>query len=185
MDGRTIKNLIPIDVVKAGNIQIDGQSYSILGTISHIGTAEAGHNRAYVKTGSMWYCCEDYRLPFPKDPIDTEVEQNYCLILKKSTLDNEEQQISLLQHSTTDGLHQDEHIGGTDHKQNLKRSRSAESSDSSKEYSKTVCVGCNKSFSRLLGHIQKSKCKDSYDMDKLNLEIELARDSSYRAVLLK
>ena len=95
-----------MELLRTKNIQVNEQFYNVIGTISHIGTADAGHNRAYLKTGPTWYCCEDYRLPFPKEPIDTEYEQNYCIILKKVISNNEEQQNTSLstsqQHSAID-----------------------------------------------------------------------------------
>ena len=77
-----MKNTQPIQL-SATIVNVCDQFYEILGTISHIGTAEAGHNRAYLKCGSRWYCHEDSRMPFFKDPKDSECEQNYCILLKK------------------------------------------------------------------------------------------------------
>ena len=57
--------------------------YEVIGTISHMGSAIAGHNRAYLKHHSKWYLCEDARLPVEQAPIDTQYEQNYCILLKK------------------------------------------------------------------------------------------------------
>ena len=56
--GRTVKNSWPIIIAKTENIQVDAQSYDIIGAISHIGTANAGHNRAYVYSSSFWFCCD-------------------------------------------------------------------------------------------------------------------------------
>ena len=78
--GRTVKNCSPI-LSKSENILVDDCFYNLIGTISHLGTAEAGHNRAYVKKEQIWYCCENSYYPFEELPIDCEQEQNYCLLL--------------------------------------------------------------------------------------------------------
>ena len=84
VDGRTIK--IPLAVTLPDIVNIDKFQYSVIGTISHMGTADAGHNRAYLRQGSRWFLCEDYKLPTEKQPIDSTVEQNYCLLLKRCAI---------------------------------------------------------------------------------------------------
>ena len=58
-------------------------SNQVIGAISHIGTAFAGHNRAFLKQTEKWFMCKDSRYPFEKNPVDSVTEQNYCLLLKK------------------------------------------------------------------------------------------------------
>ena len=53
--GKTVKNSSPILISRAENISIDNCYYDLIGTISHLGTAEAGHNRAYIKKKHVWY----------------------------------------------------------------------------------------------------------------------------------
>ena len=135
-EGKTIKNSVPIILSKAENIQVDAQSYDIIGAISHIGTANAGHNRAYVYSAPFWFCCEDARSPFQKVPSDDTVEQNYCIILKKSKSKNP------LCHSTIPLLDDYER----DPQQGLKRPLSEESIQNNSDYPKNVCLGCRKEF---------------------------------------
>ena len=56
-NGKTIKRgsfvSLPSELI------IDKQKYELIGTISHMGTADAGHNRAYLRHGTNWYLCED------------------------------------------------------------------------------------------------------------------------------
>ena len=80
-DGTTTKNSSPITLPK--EVMVDKVSYQVIGTITHIGTASAGHNRAFLKQGEKWFMCEDSRYPFEKNPVDSVAEQNYCLLLKK------------------------------------------------------------------------------------------------------
>ena len=54
---KTIKN--PIAVHLPTVVTLDRISYEIVGTITHLGSPDAGHNRAYQKKGSSWYVFED------------------------------------------------------------------------------------------------------------------------------
>ena len=80
-DGTTIKNPAPVTLTK--EVIVDEISYQVIGTISHIGTAFAGHNRAFLKQAEKWFMRKDSRYPFKKNPVDPVTEQNYCLLLKK------------------------------------------------------------------------------------------------------
>ena len=86
INGKTIKNPIPVHI--PNTVVVDKTQYEVIGSITHQGTAEAGHNRAYLKEGSAWYICEDARHSSQRRPIDSEGEQNYCLLLKKSLIEN-------------------------------------------------------------------------------------------------
>ena len=81
LDGTTTKNSTTVTLPK--EVIVDEISYQVIGTISHIGTASAGHNRAFLKQGEKWFMCEDSRHPYEKNPVDSVTEQNYCLLLKK------------------------------------------------------------------------------------------------------
>ena len=70
--GTTVKNSTPIDLPEV--VKVDKCNYLVIGTITHMGTANAGHNRAYLKSGSKWFLCEDPRLPIEKQPIDSSAE---------------------------------------------------------------------------------------------------------------
>ena len=158
--GKTVKNSSPILISNAVNILVDTCYYDLIGTISHMGTAEAGHNRAYFKRNNVWYCCEDNHYPFEKQPIDSEQEQNYCLLLKKSAM---QIQGSKKCHDVSE---QDS---------NLKRPLSNESissQETSKNDEMKICHGCGKSFVRLLGHLRQANCKEHYDMEKLREEAQ-------------
>ena len=141
---------------------MDDCYYKLIGTISHMGTAEAGHNRAYIKKKQVWYCCEDNHYPFEKLPIDCEKEQNYCLLLKKRGKMNQDTNESTKAFA--------EEI-----ESNLKRPHSNESISSQetlKNDEMKICRGCGKSFVRLLGHLRQAKCKEHYDMEKLREEAQ-------------
>ena len=47
--GKTVKNSSPVHFPGTEHVLVDNCPYQIIGTISHIGTAEAGHNRAYIR----------------------------------------------------------------------------------------------------------------------------------------
>ena len=47
------------------------------------GTADAGHNRAYLKHQGKWFLCEDDRFPVERVPKDTDFEQTYSILLKR------------------------------------------------------------------------------------------------------
>ena len=79
--GKTEKNCIPIEVQT--EIIVDQQCYQIIGIVTHMGTADAGHNRAYLRVQSEWYICEDDKPVNVKIPVDTPFEQCYCLLWKK------------------------------------------------------------------------------------------------------
>ena len=72
INGKTTKN--PITVHIPNVVVVDKTQYEVIGTITHQGTAEAGHNRAYLKEGSAWYICEDARHSSQRRPIDSEGE---------------------------------------------------------------------------------------------------------------
>ena len=90
--GKTVKNPTAIDISRPDNFLIDKHQYSIIGTISHMGTPDAGHNRAYLRKGSQWFLCEDSKLPVCQIPSDTPFEQSYCILLKRS---NSSKQVEL------------------------------------------------------------------------------------------
>merc|ERR1739838_89768 len=77
----SIKNPLRVDLM--GTVDVDKFQYSVIGTITHMGEDNAGHNRAYLRQGSKWFLCDDYNLPVEKTPVDNYAEQNYCLLLKK------------------------------------------------------------------------------------------------------
>ena len=79
--GKTMKN--PIAVHLPATVTIDKETYEIVGTITHLGSPEAGHNRAYQKLGSTWFVLEDAKPALQKQPIDNDKEQNYCILLKR------------------------------------------------------------------------------------------------------
>ena len=81
--GKTLKNPTAVDFSRPDNILIDKCNYSIVGTISHMGTPDAGHNQAYLRKGSYWFRCEDSKLPVCQMPSDTPSEQSYCILLKR------------------------------------------------------------------------------------------------------
>ena len=89
--GKTVKNPTAIDISRPDNIFIDKRQYSIIGTISHMGTPDAGHNRAYLRKGSYWFLCEDSKLPACQIPSDTPFEQSYCILLKRCNLDKQDE----------------------------------------------------------------------------------------------
>lgn len=79
--GKTMKNSSAVHL--PNTINVDKYHYSVIGTISHMGSAQVGHNRAYLKHGSKWYLCEDSKFPIERKPIDSLSEQNYCILLKR------------------------------------------------------------------------------------------------------
>ena len=81
--GKTLKNPTAVDFSRPDNILIDKCNYSIVGLISHMGTPDAGHNRAYLRQGSNWFLCEDSKLPVCQMPSDTPSEQSYCILLRR------------------------------------------------------------------------------------------------------
>ena len=62
---------------------VDKLAYRPIGIITHMGTADAGHNRTYLKHEMKWYLCEDDKYPIEKRPFDKPAEQSYCVLLKK------------------------------------------------------------------------------------------------------
>ena len=83
VNGKAVKNTSPVEIPE--KVTVDKTVYEIIGTITHMGTADAGHNRAYLKKGSKWYLCEDFKNPIERVPKDSAFEQNYCLLLKKQS----------------------------------------------------------------------------------------------------
>ena len=65
---------------------------------------------------------------------------------------------------------------------NMKRSRSNESCSSTElpDNQRKTCMGCDKSFMRLLGHLRQSDCKSYYNMDEL--EQELKKEKNRKAI---
>ena len=61
MTGKTVKDDRPIQIDTG--IVIENQRYELRGLVTHMGTAEAGHNRAYLHNGHSWYLCEDDKYP--------------------------------------------------------------------------------------------------------------------------
>ena len=81
VNGKAVKNTSPVEIPE--KVTVDKTEYEVIGTITHMGTADAGHNRAYLKKGSRWYLCEDFKNPVERVPKDSAFEQNYCLLLKQ------------------------------------------------------------------------------------------------------
>ena len=79
--GKIVKNTTPVEISDMVSIGI--VKYRAVGITTHIGTAEAGHNRAFLKKGSNWFLCEDEKMPYPKEPADSIHEQSYCILLEK------------------------------------------------------------------------------------------------------
>ena len=79
--GKTVKKSTQVSL--PNHVMVDKVEYNVIGTISHMGTAEAGHNRAYLKEGPNWYLCEDSCMPEKKEPVDDDLEQTYCVLLQK------------------------------------------------------------------------------------------------------
>ena len=134
-----------------------------------MGTADAGHNRAYLKHGNKWYCCEDSKLPEEKMPTDSPTEQNYCILLKKCPASSNSISVKPCQV---------ENIPRQCQKPSLKHFISDESLQSNDEAKVDVqaCRGCNKPFSRLLYHLKNSHaCSKLYDMIALQKEMENAK----------
>ena len=88
-NGKTEKNSTSVDLFKSEILDIDKSKYKIIGIISHMGTAENGHNRAYIKKDSEWFLCEDSKPPVNQVPMDTPYEQTYCLLLRKCTIEEQ------------------------------------------------------------------------------------------------
>ena len=166
-NGKTIKNSTP--VLLPDTVCIDKCNYSVIGTITHMGTADAGHNRAYLKHGNKWYCCEDSKLPEEKMPTDSPTEQNYCILLKKCPASSNSISVKPCQV---------DNIPRQCQKPSLKHFISDESLQSNDEAKVDVqaCRGCNKPFSRLLYHLKNSHaCSKLYDMIALQKEMENAK----------
>ena len=85
--GSTVKNCTPISL--EAEILVDQQKYELIGLVTHMGTANAGHNRAYLQKESHWYLCEDDKQPRAKIPNDNPSEQSYCLLLKRRSKEND------------------------------------------------------------------------------------------------
>ena len=62
-NGKTEKNSTAVDIFSSEIFDIDKSKYKIIGTISHMGTAENGHNRAYIKKDSDWSYVKIQSLP--------------------------------------------------------------------------------------------------------------------------
>ena len=174
--GKTIKNSSPVLFPRTEHILVDNCPYEIIGTISHIGTAEAGHNRAYIWKNQRWFCCRDARQPFLKQPLDCESEQNYCILLKKDSLPslrtNQTKQPSAKNRASCQSGNDE--IPDKQAILNMKRSRSNESCSSTElpDNERKTCLGCGKSFARLLGHLRQSDCKKHYNMDELKQDLK-------------
>ena len=185
---KTIKN--PIAVHLPTVVTLDRISYEIVGTITHLGSPDAGHNRAYQKKGSSWYVFEDAKRPTIKEPIDNEKEQNYCILLKRCQERENHHEIkeckvlleplpaiskvtSALIKNQTNNLQES---GNQD--KGLKRTLSTDSmnsqgSSTNSTRTVTLCDGCGKSFSLLFSHLSRSaKCRQNYDMEKMKRQME-------------
>ena len=77
----TVKNSIQVHI--PDSVVVDKMKYEIIGSVTHQGTANAGHNRAFLKQGPTWFLFEDSFPSVPKKPVESEREQNYCLLLRK------------------------------------------------------------------------------------------------------
>ena len=88
--GKTVKNAYPVEI--PDEVKVDEAMFKVIGTITHMGTAQQGHNRAYLKEGSRWFLCEDSKVCVIKTPIDSASEQNYCILLKKCGNEGAKQQ---------------------------------------------------------------------------------------------
>ena len=181
--GKTIKRnnsvSLPLELF------IDKQKYEIIGTISHMGTADAGHNRAYLRHGSNWYLCEDDKPSFMKLPIDDEFEQNYCLLLKKNS-DNiplQKQCHVVLQKLPSQCLNRiterEPYFRGKEAVETSEITSNDENQTSHeppKAQETTQCKECKKSFLRLNLHLNKSQnCASKYDMQSIKKEMEDAK----------
>ena len=183
--GKTVKNSSPVHFPGTEQVLVDNCPYQIIGTISHIGTAEAGHNRAYIRRKKTWFCCEDARHPFQKQPLDSEFEQNYCILLKKNDVPLTRASQIIKQPIAKDRTNCPSKIDETSENtatMNMKRSRSNESCSSTElpDNQRKTCMGCDKSFMRLLGHLRQSDCKSYYNMDEL--EQELKKEKNRKAI---
>ena len=76
-----VKNCVRVEIPDF--VLVDKVQYEVIGSITHQGTAYAGHNRAYQKEDMQWYVFEDHFPSRPRKPVDNEGEQNYCLLLRK------------------------------------------------------------------------------------------------------
>ena len=148
-NGKTVKNSIPVYIPDM--VVVDKREYEVIGTITHQGTAEAGHNRAYLKQGSTWYLCEDAKQSSKRKPKDNKSEQNYCLLLKKSSTEFQNLRVSQVS--------------------------SLNSTDPLQSNPSEVCKGCGNSSpnsARLFTHLTKNEsCQQNgkYDMEKFKLEL--------------
>ena len=184
-DGKTIKCSNPVNI--SSEITVDKQKYEVVGSVSHMGTADAGHNRAYLRHGMSWYLCEDDKPPRTKLPIDDEYEQNYFLLLRKKASNDD-----LLKKKcivVVEKLPKQYPKPNTEPELLVDREREVQSTevpcssenksphlDTPKQQQSTKCKVCGKSFLRLNLHITKSKeCSSKYDMQSIKKEMEDAK----------
>ena len=60
--GKVVKNIKPITICE--EVPVGNARYRAIGITTHIGSADSGHNRAYIKKGSSWFLCEDDKIPY-------------------------------------------------------------------------------------------------------------------------
>ena len=181
IDRKVVKNISPVEI--AGLITVDKQPYEILGTVSHMGTAEAGHNRAYLRNHTGWFLCDDEKSPQRKIPVDNQFEQNYCILLKKKCTENGEMQRQcyvlvekLKQPYTAVNKAEEEKCHSSIPPTEKVEAERCMKSPQDGNGQQTQCQGCGKFFLRLNLHLSKTeKCASSYDMEKLRMEMKEAK----------
>ena len=68
-----LKNNIQVHVPDI--VVVDRIKYEVIGSITHQGTAYAGHNRAFLKQNSTWFRFEDSRPSVQRKPIDMRLSK--------------------------------------------------------------------------------------------------------------
>ena len=141
-----------------------------------MGSADAGQNRAYLRQGSRWFLCEDYKLPTEKQPIDSTVEQNYCLLLKRCAIKDCSVVVTQLPKEFVKKTYANvireprrfppkassmENMSESREKPDLKRAFSSSESlqcpdDQHGKQAVDCCQGCKKPFARLYYHLTKT-----------------------------
>ena len=189
-NGKIVKNMTPVYL--PNEVLVNNIKYSVIGTISHMGTAEAGHNRAYLRHGSSWFLCEDACMPEKTAPVDDNFEQTYCVLLRRCDNDSVQpheqpmlkkckvvlEPLPKLKNneSYADALkkpksvlprqsHSCSAISSSEFeltRESRKRLFSSMESINSLDSHQEACKGCGKMFSRLLVHLSKSKSCSLY-----------------------
>ena len=160
-----------------GFISIQDVNFEIVGVLDHVGSSNKnGHWLTWAKLDSRWYKCNDDHIE-EVDQTATISSNNFVFVCVKN-----KEPSSPTAHDI--GFIEDDNLAltlATENASDMEEENPIEI-EKSLEASKLICNGCGGKFKSLIQHLNRSSCKEFYDLPQMKIDAIENRREQIRQV---